>query len=156
MSGPPPKVPEQRRRRNVPTAGEWVEISPLAGKPIVPALSMIDPHRRWHARTKRMWDVWRRDPVTSMWTPADLAYGIELAYLHDEWVSGERPGSGSEVRLRADGLGLTPKGKQQLRWRIAGGGGRSASLSAEVVDEVAVRRKLRERGVKATDPKGPS
>jgi hypothetical protein len=48
--------------------------------------------------------------------PAEIAAAVELAYVMEEYVRGiERP---NEVRLRMDGLGLTPKGKRDLRYRV--------------------------------------
>lgn len=114
--GPAPKDPAQRRRRNQPTRGEWVDLPALA-KPVLPAKL---PARgrgagNWSARTRAAWKAWREDPATGMYGPAELAAAIELAWLFEEAVRGKE--KQSEVRLRMDGLGLTPKGKRDLRWR---------------------------------------
>lgn len=103
--GPAPKPPEQRRRRNAPEGGEWVDVPPL-GKPV---LGIAD--KAWSPVARAMWVEWRKDPVTQMYSPADLAAVRELARMWD----GLPP---NEQRLRMDGLGLTPKGKQGLRWRV--------------------------------------
>jgi hypothetical protein len=108
--GPAPKDLSQRRNRNVPRRGEWVDLAPLE-KPVLPEL----PEGEWRERTRMAWEAWRRDPVSAQWTPSDVDYAIDTIYLHH----GMTPNSASEVRLRMDALGLTPKGKRDLRWRTA-------------------------------------
>jgi len=58
-----------------------------------------------------MWDAWRQDAVTSQWSASDIAYA------RDTIERFERNAPANELRLRMDGLGLTPKGKRDLRWR---------------------------------------
>lgn len=117
--GPAPKTEGQRRRRNEPARGEWVDLEPLA-EPILPEL---DAERQWHPRTVALWSAWRQDPATAMYGPAERAAVLELAYLTDEFVTGGDPEvkfqrvTPAELRQRMDGLGLTSKGKRDLRWR---------------------------------------
>ena len=111
-NGPAPKDPSQRRNRNTPMRGEWVDLAPL-DKPVLPEL----PEGNWSPRTCMAWEAWRRDPVSAQWTPSDVDYAIDTIYLHNAMTEK----SASEVRLRMDSLGLTPKGKRDLRWRVAEG-----------------------------------
>lgn len=99
-----PKDPGQRRRYNQPARGEWVDLEPL-GKAVLPRADS-----RWSEAAKRLWAAWRADPVTAQYGPADKAAVWELARLFDDLAPNEQ-------RLRMDGLGLTPKGKRDLRWR---------------------------------------
>jgi hypothetical protein len=99
-----PKDPGQRRRYNQPARGEWVDLEPLE-KPVLPAAE-----EEWSDAAKRLWAAWRQDPVTSQYGEADQAAVYELARLYDDLAPNEQ-------RLRMDGLGLTPKGKRDLRWR---------------------------------------
>jgi hypothetical protein len=71
----------------------------------------------WSARTKRLYEGWRGDPITGTFGPSEVAQVIELAYLQ-EAVADTASGA-NEVRLRMDGLGLTPKGKRDLRFNRA-------------------------------------
>lgn len=117
--GPAPKAPEQRRRRNNPERGEWTDL-PEVDKPVLPDLpkrksSEDDPVGKWHARTRAAWVAWRKDPATTQYGPAEIASAIELAYVFDAAVRGKE--KMSEVRLREDRLGLSSKGKRDLRWR---------------------------------------
>lgn len=120
--GPAPKPEGQRRRRNAPERGEWLDLS-LVAEPILPTLEEVDGRTEWHPRVDRLWEAWRRDPASTQFGPAEIAAAVELAYLVQEFTAGadsERKYdrvSASELRLRMDGLGLTAKGKRDLRWR---------------------------------------
>jgi len=114
-----PKDPAQRRRYNQPTRGEWVDLEPLDE----PILREYDPE--WATQVvvtedgveevpsgvrREMWEAWREDPVTSQYSQADIAAIEELAsrfYLL----------SYADQDRRMNQLGLTPKGKRDLRWR---------------------------------------
>ena len=113
MAGNGPAPQAVRRRRNEPARGEWIDLPPLA-KPVLgklPARSRGE--EPWSKRARATWEAWRSDPVSAMWSPADLAYAWDTLGLY------ESPKTlPSEIRLRMDGLGLTPKGKRDLRWRI--------------------------------------
>jgi hypothetical protein len=126
MPGIGPAPAAQRRRRNRPARGDWVDLPALD----VPILGDMPEHpdgKSWGGRTQALWEAWRRDPATAMWSPADYAYALDTLVLHN--VMSAR--SANEVRLRMDGLGLTPKGKRALRWRM---------LEAEVHDIAPPRR----------------
>ena len=108
--GPAPKDPSQRRRRNAPARGEWVDLPKLT-EPVLPEI----PEGNWSDRTREAWQLWRDDPATSQYSSAGIAQAINLLHLFEGWVQGDE--KYSEVRLTMDGLGLTPKGKRDLRWR---------------------------------------
>jgi hypothetical protein len=120
--GPDPKPAEQRRRRNKPERGEWVELPAVdPKKPILPELpkrkpSEEDPAGKWHPRTRAVWKAWREDPAATQYGPAEIASAIELAWIHDRSVR-ENERLVNEVRAREDRLGLSSKGKRDLRWR---------------------------------------
>jgi len=72
-----------------------------------------------------LWDSWRQDPVTSQYGPADVGAILLLAR---QWALLKE----NEQRYRMDGLGLTPKGKRDLRWRTP----REAEQQREAVEKV--------------------
>jgi hypothetical protein len=109
-----PKLKEERRRRNEPARGEWVDLPPLK-KPVLPTLP---GEGQWSKRTRLAWEAWRSDPVTSQYQPADVQAAIDLAFVYERWVRG-KDSLLSEIRQREDRLGLSPKGKRDLRWRVA-------------------------------------
>lgn len=118
--GPAPKT--ERRRRNEPTRGDWVDLPPL-DKPVLSPLPALEAGPddeappAWRPQTTLTWEAWRRDPVTAQWSPSDIAHALDTILLHN----GMTASNANEIRLRMDGLGLTPKGKRDLRWRIAAG-----------------------------------
>jgi hypothetical protein len=110
--GPAPKPKAQRRRANEPARGEWMDLEPLETAVLPP----IGPREGgWSRATKARWDAWRQDPSSPQWSPADVAYA------RDTIERFERGAPSLELRLRMDGLGLTPKGKRDLRWRTGNG-----------------------------------
>lgn len=113
--GPAPKPPEQRRRRNKPERGEWTDL-PVVVEPVLPEIpSRARGTGRWHPRTVRAWAAWRLDPATTQYGPAEISAAEELAFVHHDACCGDE--KMSEVRLRMDALGLSAKGKRDLRWR---------------------------------------
>ena len=102
--GPAPKDPGQRRRYNQPARSEWVDLEPLT-KPVLPPAE-----KTWSTSAQRAWRYWRQDPVTSQYGPADIHAILELARWYDIMDFAEQ-------RRRMNELGLTPKGKRDLRWR---------------------------------------
>ena len=104
MAGRPLKPPEQRRNHATPSRGEWVTLEPIT-EPLLP-----EPDGRWSPNARRAWRAWRRDPVTTQWSPADIFAAKELCRLYDKLGS-------SEWRARTNDLGLSPRGRRDLRWR---------------------------------------
>jgi len=110
--GPAPKE-HGRRRRNAPQRGEWVELAPLE-EPVLGELPELEGEV-WTPGARMLWDAWRSDPVTAQWSPADVAFAIDTIFLRQRMT----PSTANEIRLRMDALGLTPKGKRDLRWKIS-------------------------------------
>jgi hypothetical protein len=140
VSGPAPKPAWQRRRRAAPAGGEWRSLPPLE-KPVLPPLPKHWAGGTWCSRTRAVWKAWRDDWATGAYGPADVVMCIELAYLYDEAVRAGVPSHWAEVRHWCDGLGLTPKGKQNLRWRLdeSGGDGGGELASAEALADYRAR-----------------
>jgi hypothetical protein len=140
--GPAPKDARARRRRNAPAGGEWVDLYPLE-EPVLPALSDDD---EWSERAREMWEAWRQDPATSQWSPANIAYAFEAIRLVERDEREPSTSLAAEIRLRLDGLGLTPKGRRNLHWRTA---------PAEVLEHPATnsRSAARRRRLRAVDTK---
>ncbi len=117
MPGPAPKAAAVRRNHHPPLRGEWIDL-PTA-LPKTPTLPNRGKGRgSWSARTRRAWKAWWRDPACTQWGPADLDLLEHLADIHEEYVRERRTNTASEIRQVRDSLGLTPKGKQDRRWRV--------------------------------------
>jgi hypothetical protein len=126
--GPAPKAFEQRRNHHEPLRGEWITVA--AGSKS--ALSAL-PKDSWSPRTKRAWKAWSSDPVTSLYGPAEAQLALDLAYIYEQWVQDPSSSLAGEIRQRQDGLGLSPKGKQDRRWRVSTEAPAADAEDAEVV-----------------------
>lgn len=136
--GPAPKLPEQRRTRHVPQRGEWVELPLVAHG--VPAL----PPGEWSRECVEDWNGWWSDRASTQWGPADVRSVARLLGLVRDFEVGGRgtaalPG---EIRQRLDGLGLTQKGKRDLRWLVV-------EVEEETVPERPVKSRRRTLNVVA-------
>ena len=110
-----PKDPSQRRNKTAPARGDWIDL-PVENP--TPAPKMPKPtNGRWAAGTKTAWLAWWRDPASLTWGPADVEAVRQLAYLLDEMECGKLSLAG-EIRLRTAELGLSQKGKRDLRLRV--------------------------------------
>ena len=111
-----PKEPAVRRGRTAPLRGDWVEI-PTVNLRRAPAMPTA-PRGGWSAGAKLAWKAWWSDGASTQWSPADREAVRQLAYLLHDQERG-KVSVASEVRLRADALGLSQKGKRDFRWKIA-------------------------------------
>lgn len=120
-TGPAPKPKEQRRNRAEPQRGEWVDLEPLS-EPVLPEYDVSwaefvesrdhegNPIEVRRGVSPGMWEAWRGSPVTSQYGPEDIAAACYLAEAFHSLSDASR------LSLM-DRLGLTPKGKRDLRWR---------------------------------------
>jgi len=127
-----PKGLGNRRRYGQPSRGEWTDLEDEVLEPVLPVFHPDMTCPQW------MWEAWRWDPVTLVYTKADVAFVCELGHRYAEMKH-------SEQRLRADTLGLTPKGKRDLRWRTP--------LEKRKQEESAVRATELRRKIRVTAPK---
>lgn len=112
--GPAPKSIATRRNHHEPQRGDWRDLGPLK-EALLPVLPRGE---QWSPRTKRAWDAWRADPATQMYGLAEIQLALDLAYVYQQWVQEPTAALAAEIRQRQDGLGLSPKGKQDRRWRV--------------------------------------
>lgn len=121
MAGRGPAPNEDRsqvRTRHAPQRGEWIDL-PVDWAGEIPPLPEIE-NGEWHLATVGAWESWWRDPAASQWTPADWTGVLQLLAFTEDFNRGSKA-SANEMRLRSDGLGLTQKGKRDLRWRVVAG-----------------------------------
>ena len=148
MPGPAPKDAHFRHRGSRTRDGEWLDLEPI-DEPILHGL----PEGEWSPRTLALWEAWRLDPATRAWSPADVAFAVETAYLAEVVQATGKAAHASEFRQRLDSLGLTAKGKRNLRWRVV-----DASAPASVAPRPAVPlardrfKQTRRARLQAVDP----
>ena len=139
MPGPPPKKDSERRRRNQP-ARPW-QPSPGVGWqhsekiPKAPVGLM--------AESRKAWKLWFESWWASNWELGDLPQ-LQLAIrLHDQVGRGDTSAMAKFTPI-ADGLGLTPKGRGNLRWAPpASMTEEEEQAQSDAEDEVAKRRQAR-------------
>lgn len=122
MAGRGPAPKQSRHRRKAPVRGDWVRLVPLVGCHL-PSLDEFEAPVNyesenraafWPTRTKLMWESWQEDPVTATWNKSDLAFAVDTIYLHAQAAQGKS----SEIRIRMESLGLTPKGRADRRFLL--------------------------------------
>ena len=144
--GPPPKHPDQRRRRNATTGITQLPMEGYQGP--IPDWPLTEPSPAELARWEKLW----RSPQAAMWVRMyiddavaryvrncllvenDSHTTVALAHLH------------SEIRQLEDRLGLSPLALLRLRWEI-------------VPDEVAEKKEEKssaKRRLRAVDPDAAS
>ena len=75
------------------------------------------------AATKTAWDVWWRSPMAHRWHPAQWCQLERLIALSDQLTRQLYRGEMSsplakEIRALEDGLGISEKGRRNLRWHL--------------------------------------
>lgn len=116
--GAAPKFQEDRAGTQTPSRGEWQDCPPLRARVLPPLPRRGQGEGSWSVRAKRMWEAWSKDPVTAFFGPSEIAQAVELAFLFEELVREPTPPKSAEVRQWSDRLGLNPKGKRDLRFRL--------------------------------------
>ncbi len=110
MSGPPPNV--NRRRRNKPAGGEW---RPAQGRGWQ-GDTIPDPPDGLMTASRQTWDSWFKGWWAANWTLDYLPQIRKAIQLYDQTERGEFKAV-SELRQWMDGIGVTFKGQQMLRWQ---------------------------------------
>jgi hypothetical protein len=114
MSGPPPKPPGSRRRRN--KAPEPVLLPKEPRKRKVPALTA---ERDLLPTTRAWWKTVWSSPVAEQYLDADVPALARLAGLVDRAARGEGGYRALvEIRLLEDRFGLNPVARRRLQWEL--------------------------------------
>lgn len=153
--GPTPKLPGNRSNRAKPSRGEWVTLpaEPFRGKR--PSLPRV--HGGLSAESKSIWEGWWKSPMAHMWQPSSdyprLQRLIRMVDMVNRALSSDGlfPGFASmqtEIRHLEDGLGLSEKGRRDLRWLLSA----DEPELAEVRHLEAVRDNRPRQRMKAVDP----
>ena len=117
MSGPAPKHPSARARRN--KTSTRATLSPVHD---VEAPKLPSRPDGWHEMTVQWWaDIWA-SPMSPEWDESDVHNVYLLAMIYDDiWTAEgarERAQAASEYRQQRKDLGLTPFDRRRLEWTI--------------------------------------
>lgn len=133
--GPPPKSPDQRRRRNKTAP---VQVVTADGKSYGPELP--DTHD-WPEATLRWWETWRTCAQAATFTDTDWVFLTDTAVLHAEFWLGNRS-LAPELRLRAAKFGATPEDRMRLKIAVGDPGKSSTPTRLRTKSAVARRERL--------------
>jgi len=117
MSGPPPKNPKirQRRNRSVTSATLTATDKPRQRAPRLPKR---DGGQAWHRLTRAWWrDVWH-SPMSGQFLNADKHALYRLAILIDKFWLEPSGRLAAEIRLEQQAFGLTPIDRRRLQWSV--------------------------------------
>ena len=135
MSPVPPKPATQRRNRNRKLAGEWVVLDEVYSGPIPQLPETLE----WSDETQSWWTRIWNSLMATQWLEADAEALSLLALVRQRFLEGDMR-LAQEVRLGSDAFGLTPKGRQRLRWSVTE---KDAERAGLVGNEVANLREQR-------------
>lgn len=136
MPGPPPKPANQRVRRVEPEQ-RYVALGESYDGPMPELPQGI----RWTKATRQWWERIWRTPMASQWLEGDYDALVELAFLRQKMLGGIL-GVASQVRQREDSFGLSPRGRQILRWVATDEDAERAGM--DLPDELEKRRERRQ------------
>lgn len=112
MSGPAPKPPGMRQRRNKESTRSIIEAPPA---------ERMELPKTYHANTVLWWTTIWDSPIADEWVDADVPGLLALAQLvEDFWTApgDDRAKRHSEVRMASREFGLTPFSRRQLQWEV--------------------------------------
>jgi len=117
MSGPPPKDPALRQRRNkVVTAAEFETVEQARAG--APPLGEHPEGNDWHPRTVEWWRrVWA-SPMREEFLRADEDGLCMLATLVDQFWRDPSAKLAAEIRLQRQCYGLTSLDRRRLQWEV--------------------------------------
>ncbi|HEY3259971.1 MAG TPA: hypothetical protein VGJ95_06820 [Pseudonocardiaceae bacterium] len=111
-TGPPPKDPATRRRRNA----DPIPTTTLTADGEVRGPDLPDG-RDWPDETRSWWETWRNSPQSQAFTDTDWDFLLDTALLHSRFWRGDDKVA-SELRLRVAKFGATPEDRMRLRLQI--------------------------------------
>lgn len=115
MSGPPPKDADQRVRRNAAKYDYASATLPAEGRkgPAPKPTVKLDPAEA--ATWRRLW----KSPMATMWSVDDVEALTRYVKLARSDAALSVPAVIAELRQTETLFGLNPKGRQNLRWKLA-------------------------------------
>ncbi|MFJ5923864.1 hypothetical protein ACIQF6_14825 [Kitasatospora sp. NPDC092948] len=123
-TGPAPKDPSRRARRNKDQAAQTILRFEQAEAPELPDFRINAGEDGglvefvWPARTREWWDTWRRSPQAEHFSSTDWEFLLDTALIHAKVWSGDSSAA-PELRLRVAKFGATMEDRARLRMQFA-------------------------------------
>jgi hypothetical protein len=116
MSGPAPKDPSIRARRNKSATASKLPADVAAKR--APVLPPLGEDHQWHPMTLLWWqDVWA-SPMAAEYAEADKHGLYRLAMLVEGFWRSPSKDLAGEIRLQEQRFGLSPLDRRRLEWTI--------------------------------------
>ena len=120
-TGPPPKDPSLRQRRNRTSTRSVLPALPDRPRGEIPPLPSIG-HRKWHPDVERWWSLLWTSPIASK-IPASEVPSLEMvAILRNDFHRASNPKDRarvlSEIRLQERRWGLDEMSRRGLQWEF--------------------------------------
>jgi hypothetical protein len=139
ITGPAPKDPSQRARRNKdPIATTVVRMKIAKPQNTLPPNFLPEGFDEWHSATLEWWGVMSRSPLVENLPEVDWQELYILAVVHHLFMSTGELKFAAELRQRTAQFGTTPESRAKLRIQVAdandkelkleGRGGRAGKL----------------------------
>ncbi len=113
MTGPAPKDPRKRARRNSDPIPHTTIRFEKAEQPPLPR--DVD----WHPRTRAWWRIWKESPQAEIFMATDWDFLLDTALMHHAMWSKHQWTLAAEVRARVAKFGATPEDRAKLRMFFA-------------------------------------
>jgi hypothetical protein len=117
MSGPLPKDPAVRQRRNKSATRAILAADAFAdrGRPRLPVLP---DGEKWHPISRMFWRIIWSSPVSAQYQRADFPGLLRLVSLIDTYWKTRKIDAAKEIRLLEREFGLTPLSRRRLEWTV--------------------------------------
>lgn len=135
ITGPAPKDPEKRARRNAdPIPHTTLPFVP-GKQPVLPRLTRwietetgpSEVEWAWHPQTIKWWEMWGRAAQSNTFTESDWSVLLETAFIHHQFWNGDMK-MAAELRNRQAKFGATPEDRARLRMFFADATGKEARV----------------------------
>jgi hypothetical protein len=150
MTGPPPKKPSTRQRRNKSSSRAILPSNPssLLSEHPLPDFG-AKKKKIWHPMAVKFWESVWQSPMSSEFVPGDEFALYRLLILVDKYFRRGSLEVAKEIRLLEQQFGLTPLSRRRLEWTV--------TETEEAKDKHEMNRAKRARKMidgKVEDPRG--
>ncbi len=155
MTGPPPKDPDERRRRNAdPFEPVGVQLPPEdqpdAGPRTIPPKDPNNILAEWHPDTVRFWEVMAASPQAKLWLATDWWFLADTLKVYERWCRTESETGyvnlERAVRARTSLMGVTMGDRLRNRMKTTGKPQQSDGSSTTAPSHAATGTSGRARG----------
>lgn len=144
MSGPMPKDPAIRQRRNK-SSTRAILPAENAVTTKTPDLPKLPGRKKWHPMAQDYWKAIWSSPMSHEFLHADLFALVRLVMLVNRFFMRGSLDVAREIRMMEQQFGLTPFSRRRLEWTVA---------QAEEAKDQHEQKRIKRASVIDADPRG--